>query len=61
MTAEKLLTDHLYGEERLQKVLDSTRDDSGETVLTRILEDVNDHAAGVPQFDDITMVVLTIK
>lgn len=52
---------NLYGNERLQKVLDNTRDLPGEQVLERILDDVNDHATGVPQFDDITMVILTIK
>ena len=50
-----------YGNERLQKVLDNTRDLPGEQVLERILDDVNDHATGVPQFDDITMVILSIK
>ena len=51
----------LYGEERLKAVLDGAADQPGEQVLARILEDVNAFAAGVPQFDDITMVVLTIK
>ena len=51
----------LYGMERLQNVLDGARDKPGEEVLERILDDVGDFAAGVPQFDDITMVVLTIK
>ena len=51
----------LYGEERLQKVLDGARDCTGEKTLDRIFADVNEFAAEVPQFDDITMVVLTIK
>ena len=51
----------LYGNGRLEKVLDSTRDRPGEEVLDRILNDVSAFAAGVPQFDDITMVVLTIR
>jgi serine phosphatase RsbU (regulator of sigma subunit) len=53
--------DDLYGMERLEKVLESTRDCPGDQVVARIFEDVNDFATGVPQFDDITMVVLTIK
>ncbi len=53
--------DELYGEDRLQAVLENTRDCPGEQVLERIFADVNDFATGVPQFDDITMVVLTIK
>ena len=52
---------NLYGNERLQKVLDGARDQPGEQVLKRIFDDVNEFAAGVPQFDDITMVILTIK
>lgn len=52
---------NLYGNERLQKVLDDARDCPGEEVLDRIFEDVNVYATGVPQFDDITMVILTIK
>ncbi|MBR4656250.1 MAG: SpoIIE family protein phosphatase [Oscillospiraceae bacterium] len=53
--------DDLYGMERLEKVLDSTRDCPGELVLERIFNDVCEYATGVPQFDDITMVVLTVK
>ena len=51
----------LYGDERLQKVLDLSRDLPGEEVLDRIFADVNKYATGVPQFDDITMVILSIK
>ena len=51
----------LYGEDRLQQVLDGARDCTGEKTLDRIFDDVNEFAAEVPQFDDITMVVLTIK
>ena len=51
----------LYGEDRLVKVLDSTKDEPGEKALENILADINMFAEGVPQFDDITMVVLTIK
>ena len=52
---------NLYGNERLQKVLDDARDCPGEQVLKRIYDDVCEFATGVPQFDDITMVILTIK
>ena len=51
----------LYGDDRLMRTLDSTRDLPGEQVLGRILADVNEFAAEVPQFDDITMVVLSVK
>ena len=52
---------NLYGEERLQEVLERTRECPGEEVLEQVFEDVNDYARGVPQFDDITMIILTIK
>ena len=51
----------LYGEERLIKVMENTKDSPGEQVLECILDDVNRYAEGVPQFDDMTMVILTIK
>ncbi len=51
----------LYGMDRLKQVLDDTRDCPGEQVLERVFEDVTKFADGVPQFDDITMIVLTIK
>ena len=51
----------LYGSERLEKILDSTRDEPGEKALENILADISLFADGTPQFDDITMVVLTIK
>lgn len=51
----------LYGDDRLKRMMDSTRDLPGEQVLEQILADVNKHATGVPQFDDITMVILSIK
>ena len=51
----------LYGTERLFHVLDSATGKDGEGVLDEILHDVNTFAAGEPQFDDITMVILTMK
>jgi serine phosphatase RsbU (regulator of sigma subunit) len=47
--------------ERLEKILDKTKDVQGEQVIDEILNDINVFAEGVPQFDDITMVVLTIN
>ena len=51
----------LYGTQRLKIILDSTRDEPGEKALENILADIRAFADKVPQFDDITMVVLTIK
>ena len=53
-------SDELYGEERLQKIVDDTCDLPGKEAMERIFADVSDYATGVPQFDDITMVVLTV-
>lgn len=53
--------DALYGTARLEKMLEETRDYSGDEVLNDIFSDVNAFAEGVPQFDDITMVILKIK
>ena len=50
----------LYGTDRLQKVLENTRDMPGEEVLLSILSDVEAFEEGAPRFDDITMVILTI-
>ena len=51
----------LYGTDRLEKILESTKDAPGEKALESILADISAYADGVPQFDDITMVVLTVK
>ena len=53
--------DELYGNERLQKVMDEGRNLPGEELLKSVFDDVCVYATGAPQFDDITMVVLTIK
>ncbi len=55
------LANNLYGEERLEEVLENTREFSGDRVLDSILEDIKAFSRGAPQHDDITMVFLTIK
>ena len=55
------LTDDLYGVERVEELLENNRETPGDQVLESILEDIDVFSQGVPQFDDITMVVLTIK
>jgi sigma-B regulation protein RsbU (phosphoserine phosphatase) len=47
-----------YGEERLAWLLNSVRELPAERIIERILEDVSRHAAGAPQADDQTIVVL---
>ena len=51
----------LYGVERVERMLEDTRDCSGETTLDRMVENINTFAKGVSQFDDITMVIISIK
>lgn len=51
----------LYGEERLKKIMDCSRDMNGEETLNSILHDVSGFSEGVGQFDDITMTILKIK
>ncbi|MBE7728076.1 MAG: serine/threonine-protein phosphatase, partial [Enterocloster citroniae] len=54
-------TNGLYGTERLVNVLENTKASPGEQVLTGVLDDIDDFSGGAPQFDDITMVVLSIR
>lgn len=51
----------LYGMERLLEMVERTKDLSNEEVLDQILDDINEYATGVPQFDDITMIAMSIK
>lgn len=51
----------LYGTQRLFAVMETNARENNETLLETVMRDVNDFAVGVPQFDDITMIVLTIK
>ncbi len=51
----------LYGTEKLVKVLEATSEESGEKALDEISKDVSAFADGEPQFDDITMLILSIK
>ncbi len=53
--------DELYGEERLMKIFNESIDKDEEEVIDAIFKDIAEFSAGAPQFDDITMMVLTIK
>jgi sigma-B regulation protein RsbU (phosphoserine phosphatase) len=48
----------LFGEERLIEVLRRSHDLPPDQIIARIIEAVTNFAAGAPQADDITMVVL---
>ena len=52
------LQDRLYGNERLLQVLNAQRTQDLTEILRAVKEDVDTFAAGVPQFDDITMLAL---
>ena len=50
----------LYGDDRLIEALKNTSTENGDGVLAHILDDVNAFSLGEEQFDDITMIVLTL-
>ncbi len=54
-------TNAQYGESRMNEVLEKTRQAPGDQVLDSMLEDIKAFSREAPQFDDITMIVLTIK
>lgn len=51
----------LYGEERLLQVVNANKDGSMQDLCTNLRADIADFAAGVDQFDDITMVALRMN
>lgn len=51
----------LYGTERLFAVMEASAGQDNAALLDAVIRDVEDFAVGVPQFDDITMIVLSIK
>lgn len=51
----------LYGTDRLLEVLGNSENISTKQTLDSILDDVNDFSQYVPQFDDMTMVILSVK
>lgn len=51
----------LYGTDRLIEVLNSAAQESGERALEQVTADVKRFAQGMPQFDDMTMLILTIR
>ena len=47
-----------YSEERLDKLLSEIRGESSSEIIEKIFQSVTEYAGEVPQFDDMTMVVL---
>ncbi|MBO6214703.1 MAG: serine/threonine-protein phosphatase [Lachnospiraceae bacterium] len=53
--------EELYGEDRMLSCLNSLKDLEGEELLLKVKESVQDYAAGREQFDDITMMIISIQ
>lgn len=51
----------LYGDARLKKILDAASYDTPEQLLVSVKNDVDAFVGDAPQFDDITMMVLTFN
>ena len=48
----------MFGEDKIMELLAENRSDSSENILKKLIKTVNEFSAGVPQSDDITMVVI---
>ena len=55
------LSEELYGEERLQKVLNLHKDATPEIICAEVKKDVDAFVGEAPQFDDITMLSIQYK
>ena len=55
------IKDELYGEARLLKLFNENIDKSDDEIIDIILKDVKAFTGEAPQFDDITMMIVTIK
>lgn len=54
--------DTMYGEDGLEKALATvTKDDQPQDIMTRVRTSVDDFVKDAPQYDDLTMLCLTIK
>jgi len=51
----------LYGDERLLKVLNSTKGMHSKEILSFVRDDIEGFVNGAPQFDDITMLEMAVK
>ena len=60
MTEATDIYNELYGEERLQQILDHNAGLPLEEILKNIKQSIDFFVKGAPQFDDITMLALEI-
>ena len=49
----------MYGFERLHEVVKASQADTAEGLMTDIIKSVSDFAGGVPQHDDLTIIVIS--
>ena len=56
--SEELISENLFGEERLIEVIKTSRTLPAKEIQTAILRAITDHTAGVRQSDDITLVII---
>ena len=55
------LKDELYGDKKLLDLVGKTSDKTGEEVVDAIFQSIEEFASGAPQFDDITMVSVSVN
>ena len=55
------LKDELYGDKKLLDLVGKTSDKTGEEVVDAIFRSIEEFASGAPQFDDITMVSVSVN
>jgi len=60
VSAEKI-SENLFGEERLMEIVRANISRSAREIQSAILTAITDHTANVPQFDDITLVIIKRK
>jgi sigma-B regulation protein RsbU (phosphoserine phosphatase) len=59
---EAMDIDHnLYGDPRLEEIINTVKNESAAGIVHRIRDDVHDFAGEAPQADDITMLCLIIN
>ena len=48
----------MFGKERLREILKTSAEESAEEIYSAVVEAVQAHIIGMPQTDDITLVVI---
>lgn len=61
MTEAENENDEMFGEERLEELLNKYSDLSAPEMCKRLVEEVHDFHAGRPQLDDMTMFIMKVK